>query len=101
MAATTGADAISAAASRSASFRMIITKRFSTDLAKNQRAHSFSSSVLLCCLSEGLLAFALGTYLQPQFESLLGLLAIADRRGLNWRATDQGDRAFLVKYPWR
>src|SRR4029434_3787186 len=61
MAAPTGADAISAAASRSASFRMITTKRFSTNLAKNPTRALFPGSVRLACLSEGLLALV---YLQ-------------------------------------
>jgi hypothetical protein len=64
MAATTGADAISAAASRSASFR-IIPKRFATDLAKIQRAHSFPVPYSFARLSEGLLASSLGIFLQP------------------------------------
>jgi hypothetical protein len=41
MAATTGADAISAAASRSASFRMILTKRFSNRPGKNPTRELF------------------------------------------------------------
>jgi hypothetical protein len=54
MAATTGTDAISAAASRSASFRMGITKRFSTDLAKIQRTHFFLVPHFFAGLSKGL-----------------------------------------------
>src|SRR5262245_27639029 len=57
MAATTGADAISAAASRSASSRMVITKRFATNLAKIQRTHSFRVSHFFARLSEGLLVY--------------------------------------------
>ncbi len=30
---------------------------------------------------------------------LLGLVAMAESRGVNWRATDQEIEAFLVKYP--
>jgi hypothetical protein len=30
---------------------------------------------------------------------LLGLVAMAESRGLNWRATDQEIEAFIMKYP--
>src|SRR5262245_49156494 len=68
MAATTGADIMSAAASRSAGFRMVITKRFSTDLANNQRTHFFSSSALLCSLIRRFIDFTSGIYLQPEIR---------------------------------
>src|SRR5262245_64037339 len=79
MAATTGADAISAAASRSASFCMITTKRFSTNLAKIQRAHSFLVPYALRAYPK---VYWLCYISDEQFERLLGLVAMAERLGI-------------------
>src|SRR5262245_55226997 len=79
MAATTGADAISAAASRSASFCMMITKRLSTDLAKIQRAHSFLVPHALRAYPK---VYWLRYISNEQFERLLGSVAMAESLGI-------------------